>query len=202
MTSAEAYGILRRLKVPIVETAEAAAALGMRVDPAQKFLKRLAQAGIVTRVFHGLWAIGDAVDPLIAVDHLTAPMPSYVSLQTALYHHGLIEQVPAVVYAVTVGRTRRLRTAIGTFSFHHVGPSVFGGFDLGKSGVKLATPEKALFDVLYLSGKRAREFENLPELELPRGFRWNDVRAWVERVTSRRDRTIIERRIQQLRARR
>jgi predicted transcriptional regulator of viral defense system len=200
MTSSDAYATLRGLKVPVIETADAAAALGMSSDAAQKILARLVRPGLLKRVFHGLWAIGDAVDPLLLTDYLTAPLPSYVSLQTALYHHGLISQVPAVIYAVTLGRARRLHTAVATFSIHHVTPAIFGGFEVGASGIKLATPEKAIFDVLYLSGKRTREFSRLPELDLPRSFRWSVVRSWLDRVTFSRDRTIIEQRIAKLRA--
>jgi hypothetical protein len=100
---------------------------------------------------------------------------------------------------VTLGRARRVRTAAGTFSIHHVAPEVFGGFEVTPSGVKMASPEKALFDVLYLSGKRTREFSSLPELELPPGFRWSELRRWRARITSRRDRTIVERRMSRLR---
>ena len=200
MTSTEAYARLRGLKVPVLQTADAAAALGVPAGTAQKILGRLARAGLFTHVSHGLWAAGESVDPLVLTEALTAPLPSYVSLQTALYHHGLISQVPAVVYAVTLGRTRRMRTAVATFSFHHVAPEIFGGFEVGPTGVKLATPEKAVFDVLYLSGKRTRQFSTLPELELPRSFRWSAVGSWLERVTFARDRTIIERRIAELRS--
>jgi predicted transcriptional regulator of viral defense system len=32
---------------------------------------------------------------------ISAPWPAYVSLQSALHHHGVIEQIPSVIYAVT-----------------------------------------------------------------------------------------------------
>ena len=37
-------------------------------------------------------------------------------------------------------------------------------------GVKIASPEKALLDALYLRPARSRLFRALPELELPRTF--------------------------------
>ncbi len=201
MTSTEGFARLRNLGATIIETADAAAALHMSPDAAQKLLERLRKAGLVRRVFHGLWAFIERVDPLMLPDHLTAPFPSYVSLQTALYHHGLISQIPAVMYAVTLGRGRRVRTDVGTFSLHHVSPALFDGFEIDPAGLKLATPEKALFDVLYLSGKRTREFSTLPEVEFPAGFRWSELRHWMARISSPRDRTIVERRIQALRGR-
>lgn len=198
MTSAGAYARLQKLGAPVVETAAAAAALRLSPGAANKVLGRLARAGLVRHVFHGLWTIGDICDPLLLPDHVTAPFPSYVSLQTALHHHGLISQIPVVIYAVTSGRARRVRTQFGTCSIHHVAPELFDGFEISPSGVKMATPEKALFDILYLSGKRTREFSALPEIEFPRGFRWKVVRQWLDRITFARDRTMIQRRLERL----
>jgi predicted transcriptional regulator of viral defense system len=45
---------------------------------------------------------------------LTAPFPAYVSLQSALYLHGMVSQVPAVTYAVMLARARRFVTPLGT----------------------------------------------------------------------------------------
>ena len=78
---------------------------------------------------------------------------------------------------------------------------VRGRFELLESGIKLAFPEKALVDFLYLSPTRGRLFASLPELELPRGFRRSAAREWVRRVPSKRLRTIVARRLEQILAR-
>ena len=108
-------------------------------------------------------------------EYLTAPLTSYVSLQTALHRRGLIEQIPEVVYAVSLARTQRVKTTAGTFSMHHLAPEVFGGYEETGRGAKLATAEKALFDFAHLSSGRSRLFTSLPELELPRGFRRKEL---------------------------
>jgi hypothetical protein len=46
----------------------------------------------------------------------------------------------------------------------------------------LATPEKALFDVLYLSAQKGRRFAHLPELTLPDGFTASAVDGWIARI--------------------
>lgn len=184
MKGADALAILQRLGVPVLTTGEAAAALRLSGGAAHKTLQRLADAGLIARVARGTWAISLPIDPLVLPEHLTAPFPSYVSLQTALWHHGLIEQIPGTVFAVSLGRTRRVRTSVGTFSIHRVAPEVFGGFETLPSGVKMATPEKALFDVLYLSATRSRIFAALPEVELPRRFDRRAARPWIARTTS------------------
>jgi predicted transcriptional regulator of viral defense system len=179
----------------VVDTADAAAALGQSTAAASMTLSRLVASGLIAPVRHGTWWLDGAIDPLRLPEYLTAPLPSYVSLQTALHIHGLIEQIPEVAYAVSLARTQRIETRAGTFSIHHVAPEVFGGFDEAASGIKLATAEKALFDVAYLSAGRTRLFAALPELELPRGFRRAELKRWVGRIPSERSRTITSRKL-------
>ena len=196
MNAPEALGRLRSLRVPAATTADAAAVLGISGQAASHTLRRLARAGLVTPVRKGIWALGDRPDPLALSDYVTAPYPAYVSLQTALYRHGMIEQIPEMIFLVSLARSARVRTPLGAFSVHHVQPAFFGGFDsLADSGIKLASPEKALVDLLYLSPTRGRLFAALPELELPRGFRPAEARRWVRRIPSRRLKTIVARRL-------
>ncbi len=196
MNAREALGRLRRLRVPGVTTSDAAAVLGLSVQAASHTLRRLASSGLVTAVRHGVWALTDPLDPLALAEYVTAPYPSYVSLQTALYRRGMISQIPSSVYLVSLARSDLVETGVGTYSVHHVRPELFGGFEHEpRSGTKLAIPEKALFDFLYLSPTRGRLFAALPELELPRGFRKSVVREWIERISSRRSRTIVERKL-------
>jgi predicted transcriptional regulator of viral defense system len=195
VSAADAYAALLRLGVPVVETSDAAALLRVSITAAAKTLARLSRAGLIERVRHGTWWLRPPVDPLRLPPYLTAPLESYLSLQTALHLRGLIEQVPEVYYVVSLARTQRVVTCAGTFSVHHVAPEVFGGSEETDRGVRLATAEKALFDVAYLSAGRSRLFTGLPELTLPRGFREAELRRWLARVPSERARTLTERRL-------
>jgi predicted transcriptional regulator of viral defense system len=196
MNASEALSRLQDLRAPVVTTADGATLLGVSVDAANKTLKRLAKVGLILPLRHDLWSVGKTIDPLLLPDYVTAPYPSYVSLQSALYLHGMISQIPQVTYVVSLKRTQRIRTSVGTLSIHRVAPSFFGGFEILGSGVKLATPEKALLDVFYLSGTRSRLFATLPELELPRGFRFREARSWLERIPSKRLRTVAATRLE------
>jgi hypothetical protein len=101
---------------------------------------------------------------------------------SALYLHSLIEQISAVIYAATLGRPWRVKTPIVTVSFHQFPPQLFTGFDVSQAGAKIATPEKALFDVLYLAPGKSRLFAHLPELEVADYVRTRliSVRAYDE----------------------
>lgn len=198
MNPRDAIAILRELGVPSIDTADAAAALGLTTTAASKQLTRLARAGLIRSVRQGTWWLEDALDPLRLPEYLTAPFPAYVSLQTALHRHGLIEQIPEVVYAVSLAKTQRLTTKVGTFSVHHVAPEVFGGFVETERGAKIATPEKALFDFAYLSSGRSRLFTSLPELELPRGFKHKELPRWLAKIPSARSRTLTSKKLDEL----
>lgn len=183
---------------PVFTTADAAIRLGLPNTHASTILARLAAAGQLIRLRRAVWASPGRVDALALPEYLTAPFPAYVSLQSALYLHGVISQVPAVTYAVSLARTRRFVTPLGTVSIHHVRPSFFFGFDDAGRGGRLATPEKALVDFLYLTPARSKLFRALPELEWPARFSASRARAVVRRIEPARRRTFVARRLDAL----
>jgi predicted transcriptional regulator of viral defense system len=198
MNARDAYAKLRNLGVPLLETADAAAALGLSTSAATKTLSRLAEAGLVASVRHGTWWVDGNIDPYRLSAYLTAPLASYVSLQTALHLHGFIEQIPQAVYVASLARSQRMATSVGTFSIHHLAPEVFGGYEETKTGVLLATAEKALFDFAYLSAGRSRLFTALPEMVTPRRLRRAEINRWISKIPSARSRTITISKLEEL----
>lgn len=192
MTASQAYGELRAFGRPVVETREAATLLRISPSNASHLLRSMATSGLVRKIRHGLWAIDPATDPFVVVPYLTAPYPAYVSLWSALAAHDMIEQIPAQVFVVSVDRSRRIATGLGPYSIHHLAPEVFGGFEGDPEHGYLATPEKALFDTLYIRAPRGGR-AYFPELSLPTGFDAGQLEAWSERIPNPRMRTIVER---------
>jgi predicted transcriptional regulator of viral defense system len=198
MTLVAALSALAAMQASVFRTNDAAARLGLANAHASTILARLAASRHLVRLRRGVWAFADRVDPLALPEHLTFPLPSYVSLQSALYLHGMISQMPAVTYAVSLARTRRFTTPLGTVSVHHVDPSFFFGFENVGRGGRLATAEKALVDFLYLGPARSRLFRALPELELPRRFSLRGARTIVGRIQSARRRAFVSRALERL----
>lgn len=195
-------GRLLRMGKPVLTTGDAALHLGLTRSAASRALARLAQAGLVLPVRHGLWSLDLRIDPLRLPEHLTAPFPAYVSLQTALQVYGLIRQLSPVVYVASLAPTRRVRTRIAQYSVHRLAPTFFGGFVTTPGGVKLATPEKALLDALYLTPARSRLFASLPEVEIPRRFDRKAAWDWVARIPPGPRREVVRRRLEALLRRR
>lgn len=191
MKLTEAHRALVALPNATFTTNDAATLLGIESSYATKVLTRLSVTGHVLRLARGRWALPDALDPFLLPEALTAPLPSYVSLHTALHHHGLIEQIPSTVYAVTLAPSAERRTPAGTVSLHHVAPGFFFGFETAPGGAKVARPEKALLDFLYLRPGRSRRFRSLPELTLPRSFSATWARRAIDRIASPSRRTLV-----------
>jgi predicted transcriptional regulator of viral defense system len=198
MNQIEALRRLQSLGTPVFETRDASALLAVTPANANMILRRLADQGQLVHLARGRWLIARNLSRLALPELISAPYPAYVSMQSALFHHGLIDQIPAVVYAATLGRPRRATTPMGVISFHRVPAELFTGFVVNDDGAKIATPEKALFDVLYLGPGRSRLFARLPELEFPREFRWSALRDFAKVVKSPTRKKFIERRIDEI----
>lgn len=169
---------------PLFTTSEVAEAAGMALSNTSRDLARLEKEGMITRIKRGLWAIATHPDfsPYAVVPNLFEyDEEGYVSLLTALNLHGMIDQIPRVVQVVTTTQRPRLETPVGTYEFHQVQPELFGGFGpyRGTGNFDIATPEKALFDTLYLSARKGRRFSHLPEVEIPEGFSSMEMDAWI-----------------------
>jgi predicted transcriptional regulator of viral defense system len=175
-----------------METREVAVRLGVSTSHASHVLASLEEADLVRRLRRGLWSIRPNIAPFMVPPYLTAPFPAYASFWSALVYHGMIEQVPRYIYVASLDRTRRIDTIVGTYSIHHIAPELFDGYEGSDEQGYLATPEKALFDTVYLLAPRGGEIR-LPELELPKGFRFENIEAWTSRIERPRLRTIVTR---------
>lgn len=134
-------------------------------------LQRLVQDKFLTRVTRGVWANASHphFQPLACVPYLLGKEQGYVSFLTVLHLHGVISQIPKAVQIATTGRPRVLESPVGRFEFLRLKP------DLMRAGIEwsdtpqpylMATKEKALLDVIYISTRKRRRFAKLPELDL------------------------------------
>jgi len=80
--------------------------------------------------------------------------PSYISLHTALAFYGLIPESVTQTTSVSTLKTARFSNPIGIFSYKNVKPKLFFGYEQlpypDEKSILIASPEKALIDLLYL----------------------------------------------------
>lgn len=172
---------------PVFSTSEVAELAGIAPSNASRDLARLEREGMVARIKRGLWAVPTHPDfsPYAVVPNLFAErLGGYVSLLSALNLHGMIDQIPRVVHVVTTKQRPELRTSIATYEFYQIHRDLFGGFKPYRrtGNFEIATPEKALFDVLYFSVRKGRRFYHLPEIELAEGVSVSGVEDWIARI--------------------
>ena len=199
MRSTDALAKLGTLRKPVFTTAEASAV--WRVDPptASKTLSRLAAANLVQNVRQGIWAIGAATpDPFEVAPVLVRPYPNYVSMFSALFKHGMIDQIPRTIDLMSLGRPMRLETSAGFFTIHHLNEESFGGFE-GQSNTRsgLATAEKALVDTVTVLGVRSGTV-TLPEIDWSSDFNVQTMWAWVDKNPSPRLKTIVTKNLKRI----
>lgn len=95
--------------------------------------------------------------------------PSYVSLESALSVHNIIPEGVFQITSCTTRKTNSFNTPAGDFSYRHLKPWLFFGYELqtwDDHRFAIAEPEKALIDYLYLH----------PEVKKPNdleSLRWN-----------------------------
>lgn len=129
------------------------------VDPAnvRRQLSRWTAAGRIYQLRRGVYALAPPYQkatphPFVVANALVDG--SYVSLQAALAHYGLIPEYTPVVTSVTTGRPGRWETPLGAYAFRHVKGEWFHGYRRLEVGEEqrafVAAPEKALLDLVYL----------------------------------------------------
>jgi len=135
-------------------------------------LSRWVKTGKLVQLAKGLYTLAEPYrkrppHPFVLANAMKKA--SYVSLQSALGHFGMIPEHVPTVTSVTTRRPARVETPLGRFLFRHIQKSWFRGYhqvDLG-SGQRafVATPEKALLDLVYLT-PGADDYDFLAELRL------------------------------------
>ncbi len=81
--------------------------------------------------------------------------PSYITSWIALDYYNMTTNVINTITSITTKATRTYSNKIGTFSYNSIKEGLFKGFSLKKSRLGfeylIASPAKALFDLVYLS---------------------------------------------------
>jgi hypothetical protein len=160
------YGIIAALKFeellavvgdePVFETG---LLLAGDVDPAdvRRQLSRWVARGRIHQLRRSLYALAPPYaksqpHPFLVANRIVRG--SYVSLQSALAHHGVIPEHVPVTTSVTTSRPGTWSNPVGRFSYRHLDKSLFGGCRLEPLGndqhAFIASPAKALADLVHL----------------------------------------------------
>lgn len=164
------------------------------VNGVRRQLDRWVKSGRVVQLRRGVYAVSppyrtESPHPFLVANHLRKP--SYVSLQSALSHYGVIPESVPVTTSITMSRPEELQTPLGRFLFRHVKKSVFFGYSQTEISqglpVFLALPEKALLDLLYLTpGSDSPAYLEELRFEPTDHFDWQAFQKHAERIGGRK----------------
>jgi len=151
----------------------------------QKVQRQLAdwvRAGKVIQLRRGLYTLASEYNTehphsYVIANHIVKG--SYVSLHAVLSYYDLIPEHVAVVTSVTTGRPGTWQNLYGHFSYQHIQSKLFFGFEYRQmtqtQWAYVATPEKALLDLIYLTPEadseayiRALRLQNLDQINVER----------------------------------
>lgn len=169
-----------QVKLPIF-TPQNLRNLGFQLYPNE--LTRWIKQGYLTKLRGGLYAFTDLLPSL--TPEMFAPYlvsPSYISLSTALSHHGLIPEAVFTTTCITSKGTRSYHLAQGHFTYQHLPPHLFFGYTHIQDHplpYNLAEPEKALLDFFYLNSS-IKNSQDLYELRLNlENLDWPKLKAYL-----------------------
>ena len=93
--------------------------------------------------------------------------PSYVSSWTALQYYNLATEAVNTITSVTTKVTRTYSTKAGSFKYQSINKDLFADFALKRGGFDffIASPSKALFDMLYF---KTHQFRGVEKKEIDR----------------------------------
>jgi predicted transcriptional regulator of viral defense system len=138
----------------VVMVHELAAKYNLPPDSVWKATSRLAKRGLLSRVSNGVY-LNKLVRDASAADFLNVLKPnSYVSLESALNHWGISTQSPVSLTCVTTGKPKEYKTPEFAITLRSISEHLYWGFvekQTRYSKYRIAEPEKALLDWVYLS---------------------------------------------------
>lgn len=123
----------------------------------QKSVERLIRAGVINRLMKDVYVLGDKPQDLAKIAGLLY-RPSYLSFESVLFKHGVINQPAFGATFAATGKSKKLELSNGEFWFSQIKPELWWGFEQ-QDGIFTASPEKAIVDMLYLKSLGQRSFD-------------------------------------------
>lgn len=117
----------------------------------RRAIHRLVKKGLFLKLGKGQYANSFALPSLEEVAGVLYP-PSYISLESALFMHGISGQAPHMLTCISANKTKTFHTDIGEIAYFHVKRDLFFGYEV-QDRLYLAWPEKAALDYVYIQKK-------------------------------------------------
>ncbi len=133
-------------------------------------ISKLNKAGYIKKIKNGLYAFTNKKE-IVTPEYLAYKIyqPSYISLESALYHYGLMPEMVYNVTSISTKTTRKFKNDFGIFIYRNIKKELFWGYKKEeKKGqiYQIAEPEKALLDYIYFNLFKIKDDFDIKELRL------------------------------------
>lgn len=138
--------------------------LGLKDSTVNTYISRFLKSKDILQLKNGLYVSADFFEKNkndISYSFYLANIvrtPSYISSWAALQYYNLVTEAVHSITSVTLKVTRDYQTKAGNFSYQSINKDYFSNFILvkGKFNFYIASPAKALFDLLYFRTNQFR----------------------------------------------
>jgi predicted transcriptional regulator of viral defense system len=151
MTGVGLLKTLKTLNKPFYTVADLEKITGLGRDSLYVALKRWVDGGVLERVSQGIYI---PMGENLSSEKIAAQLylPNYLSFESALARHGILNMIPYTLSFATTRRTRKFILRRQGVEFRQISSGLFFGFEM-KNGIYIAVPEKAFLDQVYFACK-------------------------------------------------
>ena len=128
-----------------------------------KIIERLEKNKLINRLIKGKYTVSNVNLSDFEKANLILS-PSYISLESALTYYGVLPQFTYTITSVTTQKSKRFEIGGKEYEYTKISRNFYSDF-VKKDNFLIATPEKALIDLIYLASKKLRKVE-LTDLDM------------------------------------
>jgi predicted transcriptional regulator of viral defense system len=159
--------LLKKIDAPVFSSQDLKIS-GVSILPYQ--ISKLNKDGYIKKIRNGLYAFSNKKESIIQ-EYLAFKIyePSYISLEWALHHYGLIPEVVYNITSISTKATRKFKNDFGLFIYRNIKKDLFWGYkkeEKNGQAYLIAEPEKALLDYIYFNLQKIKNDADIEELRL------------------------------------
>lgn len=162
ISTIETISRLKELKLQVITVSSLSKILGIEnQNTIYKIIERLEKYKLIKRLIKGKYILTDLkMSDFEKANFILSP--SYISFESALTYYGILPQFTYSITSATNQKSRRFEIDGKEYEYTKIQNSIYNCF-VKKENFLIATPEKALIDLIYLASKGLR---NLPLSDL------------------------------------
>lgn len=164
-TQIDIFKKLKAIEKPYFSIADLEKVLGLKRKSLYVALNRMVKSGLLNRIKRGIYEVSFSKNKIEEIANQLY-FPSYLSFESVLFKHGIMDQIPYTLTFATSRKSKKLILAERETEYRQIKKELFFGYKK-EGGILTAEPEKALLDQIYLYSL-GKAFVNFEEWDFSR----------------------------------